>query len=301
MLRYGGRMAGRTLSISLLLPCALVPASCAETLDVPPAPEFEDVLAAYANPTAEVSSAIMAAVADELLALRDQLEESEVFDEILDVIVDVQVELDANTDEKGNLVVPGLGTFPAPNAVLEINHNCPGWNPNDAGDSAETSGSVQLTMVLDLGDIRPVVWGEAAQCQFSAIIGERALQSKYDGEIAVHFGHEADSPGSVGDEPISTSEPLRDLVATFILLGTLEVEGEQLEIRRSFRVRDGGGIEILWELGSEGSFVYVFNPGTGSEQWIIDANCPRDVDNEPTCGCKLEERECTLTSGSISW
>jgi hypothetical protein len=257
--------------------------SCAETLDIPPAPEFDDVLAAYANPTAEVTAAVMEAVGDELLALRAQLEDSEVFDEILDVIVKVQVELDENTDENGNLVIPGLGAVPDPNAVIEINHNCPGWDPSLADNNAETSGSVELTMVLEVGNIRPVVWGEAMQCQFLATVGQRALQSKYDGGVAVHFG----------EGPVSTSEPLRNLEITFVLLGTLEVEGKELPIRRSFRLRDGAVLEILWELANGTNFVYLFNLETLG-QGIRDAN--------GTLACDLEERQCTLPSGSsFSW
>ena len=256
--------------------------SCAETLDVPAAPELDDVITAFANPTAEVNSAVMAGVGDELLALREQLEDSPVIEQILGVIVNVQAELDQNTDQDGNLVVPGLGTFPDPNAVIEINHNCPGWDPSAADDNAETSGSVRLNMVLELGNILPVVWGEAEQCQFLATIGDRALQSSYDGEVAVQFGQ----------RPVSTDESLRDLVITFVLSGTLGAEDRELGIRRSFQLGAQGDLEILWELEDGTSFVYLFNRKPLA-QGIRDAN--------GTYACSLEERECTLPSGSFSW
>jgi len=260
--------------------------SCADELDIPPAPDFDDVLVAYTNPTAEISEAVMASVGDQLLELREQFLNSEIFDEILDVIVRVQVDLHENTDESGNLVIDGLGTFPNPNAVIELDHSCAGWDPNAANTEAETSGSIELTMVLELGDISPVVWGEATQCQFLASSGDVALQSSYDGDIALYFG----------EEPIKTGEPLRDLVVTTVLSGTLGVNDQQLPVRRSFRLRGRGVLEILWELADGTEFVYLFDPDTLG-QGIRDANCTGDTG----CSCSLEERECTLPSGSISW
>ena len=261
-------------------------ASCAPTLDIPNAPELDDVVVAYDDPSAEISSAVMGAVADELLELREQLEQSRVFDQLLDVIVSVQVELDENSDESGNLVVPGLGAFPEPNAVIEINHNCPGWDPEVGDGDAETAGAVQLTMVLDTGDIRPEVWGDATACKFVPALGGARLETSYDGGVAVHFGQ----------EPVPTGEPLRDLVATFVLTGTLELAGKQIPIERSFRLRGRGELEILWQLDDGTSFVYLFNLDT-LRQGIRDAVCTGD----DGCSCSLEERECTLPSGSISW
>jgi hypothetical protein len=260
--------------------------SCAETLDIPVAPDLDDVVVAYASPTAEISEAVMEAVGDELLELRERLEQSQVFEEILDVIVSVQLELDANTDENGNLSVPGLGAFPEPNAVIEITHNCAGWDRNAAEGAAETSGSIRLTMLLDTGDIRPEVWGDATQCEFLAALGATAVQTSYDGEVAVHFG----------EEPVPTGERLRDLVITFALTGTLRVAGKEVPIDQSFRLRGEGDLEILWELDGGTSFVYLFNLET-LRQGIRDANCTGDEG----CSCSLEERECTLPSGTIFW
>jgi len=259
--------------------------SCGEQLDIPEAPEFDEVLQAYADPRAQVSSAIMAAVGDQLLEIREQLEESEVFAEILDVIVEVQVELDRNTDANGNVVIPGLGAFPNPNAVVEINHTCGGWDP-DAEQDTESRGSLALTMVLDLGDIAPIVWGEAAECRFLTTPRGRDLRSSYDGQIAVHFG----------EDPIPTGEPLRDLLVTFVLGGTLGVQEREIDIERSFRLRGQGELEILWVLESGASFVYLFDLDT-LRQGIRDANCTGDEG----CSCSLEERRCDLPSGTISW
>jgi hypothetical protein len=283
-------MAARTLRSSLFLLCAVTAGACAETLDVPAAPELEDVLDAYTDPTAEISSTIMAAAADQLLELQEQLQDSDVFDEILEVIEDVQVTLEENTDENGDLFVPGLGTFPDPNAVLEINHQCPGWEPNDADGTTsdtEAGGSVGLTMVLNLGDIQPVVWGAAEQCQFSATVGDSTLRSSYDGGIAVHFGEEP---------PPLDEDPPPPTVITFVVEGIWEVEGRRLPIRRSFRLVGEEGLEILWELDDGTSFVYLFNLATLS-QGIRDVNCTGDEG----CSCNFEERECDLGSETISW
>lgn len=285
-LRYCALVVSRACLHLALSFSAIVTTSCADQLDIPPAPNFSDVLEAYVDPSAEVSSAVMESVGDQLLDLREQLLNSEIFDEILDVIVRVQVDIHENTDESGNLAIGGLGTFPNPNAVIELDHSCAGWDPDAANTEPETSGSIELTMVLELGDISPVVWGEATQCQFLTSSGDVALRSSYDGDIALYFG----------EEPISTGEPLRDLVITTVLSGTLGVNDLDLPVRRSFRLRGRGALEILWELDDGTEFVYLFDPDTLG-QGIRDANCTGDTG----CSCSLEERECTLPSGSISW
>ena len=66
-------------------------------IDVPPAPDLEPLLQAYANPTAVVGSQIMSEVADEIAKAAEEIQNSEIFDEILQVIIDVQQELDAAT------------------------------------------------------------------------------------------------------------------------------------------------------------------------------------------------------------
>jgi hypothetical protein len=71
--------------------------SCGQGIDAPPAPNLQPVLQAYANPTAVVGSEIMAAVADEIEAAAEEIQNSEIFKEILDLIAQVQEELDAVT------------------------------------------------------------------------------------------------------------------------------------------------------------------------------------------------------------
>ena len=76
--------------------------SC-NSLDVPPAPNLQPVLEAYANPTAVVGSVIMSEVADEIAQAAEEIEDSKIFEEILEVIIDIQEELnqicsDADTE-----------------------------------------------------------------------------------------------------------------------------------------------------------------------------------------------------------
>ena len=75
---------------------AVVLGSCNST-DLPTAPNLQPVLQAYANPTAEVDGAIMGEVADEIAQAADEIQDSEIFEEILGVISDVQTELEDST------------------------------------------------------------------------------------------------------------------------------------------------------------------------------------------------------------
>jgi hypothetical protein len=85
----------RTLSMLTVLALAAYLGSCAPEL--PQAPDLQPVLQAYAKPTAEVDGAIMAEWADEIEEAAEEIQDSEIFDEILDLIKDVQTELEAST------------------------------------------------------------------------------------------------------------------------------------------------------------------------------------------------------------
>jgi len=69
--------------------------SCAPSFDTPP--DLQPLLQAYAQPTAVVTSEIMAKVADEIAKAAEEIQDSEIFEEILQVIIEVQEELDAAT------------------------------------------------------------------------------------------------------------------------------------------------------------------------------------------------------------
>ena len=91
--------------------------SCAPTLPSPP--DVKSRLDAYENPTGVVGSEVMAAVADKIEELRDDVEDSEVFDEILAVIADVQVDLDEATVKACN-----GGTMDG--SACDADEDCPG-------------------------------------------------------------------------------------------------------------------------------------------------------------------------------
>lgn len=72
---------------------ALLIGACVPTL--PQAPDLEPVLSAYAMPSAFVDGEILGAVADEIAKAANDIEDSELFEQILDVIIDVEEELEA--------------------------------------------------------------------------------------------------------------------------------------------------------------------------------------------------------------
>ena len=80
-------------SFLVVLALAAPLSSCAPTFDTPP--DLQPLLQAYAQPTAVVTSEIMAKVADEIAKAAEEIQNSEIFEEILQVIIDVQQELDA--------------------------------------------------------------------------------------------------------------------------------------------------------------------------------------------------------------
>jgi len=82
-------------SFLVVLALAAPLSSCAPTFDTPP--DLQPLLQAYAQPTAVVTSEIMAKVADEIAKAAEEIQNSEIFEEILQVIIDVQQELDAAT------------------------------------------------------------------------------------------------------------------------------------------------------------------------------------------------------------
>jgi len=85
-----------------VLALAVALGSCGQGIDAPPPPDLQPLLQAYANPTAVVDGQIMAAVADEIAEAAEEIEDSEIFEQILDVVKDVQEELDASTAKTCN-------------------------------------------------------------------------------------------------------------------------------------------------------------------------------------------------------
>jgi hypothetical protein len=80
-----------------MIAVAVFVGACTPSIDVPPAPDLEPVLQAYARPTATVTSDIMEEVADLIAKAAEEIEDSKIVEELLEVITDVQQELESAT------------------------------------------------------------------------------------------------------------------------------------------------------------------------------------------------------------
>ena len=292
--------------------------SC-NSLDVPPAPNLQPVLEAYANPTAVVGSVIMSEVADEIAQAAEEIEDSKIFEEILEVIIDIQEELDQSTNEDGDLVLDatcsggsnagsacaadgdcpegkceGGVTLPSPTGVIQVNYICPGWDerqfePGYDADPDPANGTMNLTMTLDSAGIGRVVWGTATTCRYLVPGEGESFEASYDGGVAVDLG-----------DTVPTGEDIAELLVTFVLEGNIGFDGDDFRIKQSFRVilADSEGLEILVEVEVPESdppetetFNYFFQ---GSTEVLRDAN--------GVIGCSLEESRCFDESGTLfSW
>ena len=259
--------------------------SSCNSLDLPPAPDVQPILDAFAKPTATVTGPIMEAGADEIAQGHDDIEDSDFYNEILNVIIDVQAEIDAATDENGNLDIGGGVTFPTPNGGVTVNFICQGWDVPIPTVPDPANGTMKLTMRLASGTIAPLIWGTIDDCRFPVEIGPLRSEDSYDGKIAVHLG-----------TFVSSSHNLYELPITFISDGTVGIDGHEVRIKQSFRVTfkvdDEGNVvlerlAILVELDETQSFVYFFQGDL--TQGIRDAS--------GTFACNLEERQCT----GFSW
>lgn len=265
---------------SLLLLLCTTHLSC-NSLDIPAAPDVLPILDAYGNPDADVTGEIMASRADGISDSRDGFEDSDIYEEVLDVIVSIQEELDASTDEQGDITLDGIGTFPSPSGAVEVNFICTGWGETETADS-EQNGTLDLTMRLVGGSIGPLIWGTATGCQYRTTVAGEAFEVSYDGDIAVYFG-----------DFFSTTESLRERLTTFIISGTIGINGKDVPIDRAFRVDESGRLDILIQLADGTNFIYFFD-GERFAQGIEDAS--------GRFGCNLEDRQCSTGSEpSFSW
>ncbi len=270
--------------------------SCAPSFDPPP--DLQPLLQAYVNPTAVVGSQIMSEVADEIAKAAEEIQNSEIFEEILQVIIDVQQELEAATvricedgDNKGNDCVddtdcPG-GTcgggvvVPTPTGQINVNYICPGWDerqfdPGYKADPDLETGRIVLTMTLDSGGIGRVVWGTADNCLYLVPTGGENFEASYDGGIALDLG-----------DPVSPGEDITKLIVTFLMEGDIGFDGDPYRINQSFRVTlaNTAGLTILVDLADPAlsqTFNYIFEVDGG--QAIRDAT--------GLFGCNLEDSRC---------
>ena len=264
---------------SLLLLLCTTQLSC-NSLDIPAAPDILPILEAYGNPDANVTGEIMAGLADAIADSRDGFEDSDIYEEVLDVIVSIQEELDGSTDEQGAVTLDGIGTFPTPSGAVEVNFICTGWGETETAESE--NGTLDLTMTLFDGNIGPLVWGAAPGCKYRTTVAGKAVEVSYDGDVAVYFG-----------DFFSTTDSLRERLTTFIISGTIGINGKDVFIDRAFRVDESGRLDILIQLADGTNFIYFFD-GERFVEGIEDAN--------GRFGCSLEDRQCSTGSEpSFSW
>lgn len=323
----------RLLSLLIVLHAALVLGSCSSD-DFPSPPNLQPVLQAYENPTATVTSDIMAAVADEIAAAAEEIEDSEIFEEILDLIIDVQEELanvtartcsggsnngktctedaqcpdgacegdtslvlggvcSGGTNEGGDCAADGdcpggtcSGgvTLPSPTGAFRINYICPGldvtqFDPDYEADPDSANGSIELFMTLDGGGIGRVVWGTAKQCLYLVPLeGDDCeagcSEASFDGGVALDLGEDW------------VNEDIESLPVTFVVEGTIGLDGDDFRINQSFRVilAVESGLDILVDIGDPAlteTFNYIF---AGDLQGVRDAT--------GFFGCSLEDSQC---------
>jgi hypothetical protein len=292
--------------------------SCAPSFDTPP--DLQPLLQAYENPTAVVGEQIMSKYADKIAKAAEEIQDSEIFEEILQVIIEVQRELEMATDEDGNLVLdatcndgtacadnadcPDGGTcgggvvIPTPTGEIRVNYICPGWDerqfdPGYEADPDPENGRIVLTMTLDSGGIGRVVWGTADNCLYLVPGEGENFQASYDGGVALDLG-----------DPVSPGEDIRKLIVTFLMEGDIGFDGDTYPINQSFRVRleNAAFLVILVDIGDpplSKTFNYIF--AVTVAQCVRDRNAPP---NSPcTFGCSLEDSRCFDKDGNtlFSW
>ena len=187
-------------------------------------------------------------------------------------------------------------TIPSPTGSIQVNYICPGLDPNqfDEGYDAEpdsANGSIDLFITLDGGGIGRVVWGTAAKCNYLVPIeggdcqASGCSEASYDGGVALDLG-----------DDVPPGQDIDRLLVTFVIEGTIGLDGDEFRINESFRVTlaDESGFEILVDLADPAlseTFSYFF---LGTQQGIRDAT--------GVFGCSLEESRCFNESGTLfSW
>ncbi len=269
----------RLFTTTTLLLLSAVSLSC-DSIDVPPPPDIEGVLAAYAAPTANVRGEIMAEFAPYIEAVRNAIEEAKLADLFLALVIKVQRGLNEATNEDGTLDLAGLN-IPFPSGVTEVKHICPGWEPEQPDETDEprdrANGVLDMFMPLKSGSIGALVWGIADECRFL----EGDTRASFDGPFAMHFG-----------KIVGLRERIEDLIITFVIAGNLLLDDDELMIEQSFRVTGEGRLEILIESDDFGSFVYFFE---------LDRFTQGIRDTTGSFVCNLEIRECGSPSGTFRW
>lgn len=244
--------------------------SCAPTLPSPP--DVKSRLDAYENPTGVVGSEVMAAVADKIEEQRDDVEDSEVFDEILAVIADVQADLDEATVKACNGGAMDGSACDAdedcPDGTcvsnLVLNGTCNGGANDGSGcaDDADCpdgtcgggvvfpspNGALQAEFICEGWDesqteLDPAngvinLWLTLADGGIGPVVWGEADACMFPA-VTETDRFEASYDGGIAVHlggPVSTSQNLYELPITFFVAGIIGFEGAALEVDVSFRV-----------------------------------------------------------------
>jgi len=261
--------------------------ACVPSVEIPDPPDMQPLLLAYADPSAQVGSDLMAEWEGPIVETRQAIDETSMPEQVLTLVEELQDELDAADDGEGRIMVDG-STVSEPTGFIRLTHVCSGWDDDAQAADPAVNGTIELTLTLDGGSIQPVVWGIFDGCRWKRTLGDRAVEAEYDGEIRAHFG-----------APFGTDTVLRNRVITFAATGVVMVDGVELPLRRSFRLALygarrilGGRLDILVETEDHESFVFFFR-SRDLASGIHDAT--------GRYSCSLEERRCDGPSRAFSW
>lgn len=165
---------------ALCVPLAAMTACAPDVAERPTAPNLSDLVAAYATPTAELSSetaqALVTAIPSRVQSLADVVSLVAVVSGSVGGFSGIEV------DENG-LRRSGLSTETGEWSLsaeaggwVELRRRCPGWNQEDR------RGVLTLRALVEPSGVSEAIWGEVDGCR---AVDESGHQFEYHGEIAL--------------------------------------------------------------------------------------------------------------------
>ncbi len=223
--------------------------ACSDLPDRPEPPDMSALVAAYANPTADLDQA----AADELAAdLRARLDLSDALDQLESFVDDVLIpSLEQDQGGSARRRDPTSSVTLEGDGFARIEHVCAGWGAEPVVDE-EQNGHLALTTTFTDAGFDPVIWGEAAECR--TLIADH--QVMFDGGVNLWIGENLAIDG-FGTAPI-----------LFQLIAALEVDGDSwvdddFDIQicpSSATACEPGSLEIKIDVAG-GNLVFYLAPG----------------------------------------
>jgi hypothetical protein len=273
--------------------------SCAPELDLPPPPDIQGRLEAFESPDAEVVADILAEVAEEILELYDQIDQSSFYEEVIDVIADVQEEI---YNEEGEIDLGGGVTFETPNGGVTVEYICDGWNDPPPRMPDPENGSIELNLRLAGGGIAPLVWGEIADCQYPIEIGESRFNARASGGVAVYFGEPLPAGRNLKEVPEGEDPSFYTLKVIFVVVGLLAIEETELPIDDLFQVTFAFDDQGNFLPGATVISLLIGLPDGTSFRYSFAADLTQKLeDRVGEMTCSLEDRTCEGPSRAFSW